>query len=407
MNAILHTFIFKRALTSHLQKMIEQFPILSVTGPRQSGKTTTLKQNFPDFKYFNLERPDIRLLIQSDPLGFLNQQGPGLILDEIQNIPELFSFIQAISDERRTPGQYILSGSQSFLLNEQISQSLAGRVNVNHLLPFELSELPENKTNNYITTMLSGFYPRMWQKDISADDFFPSYIQTYVERDVRSLRAVGDMDSFTRFVSLCAGRAGQVLNISSLANDAGISVNTAKAWISVLESSYIIFLLRPYFNNFSKRLIKSPKIYFYDTGLLRHLLRITTPQDLKTHYMYGSIFENLIIADLMKQFFHSGKRPAIYYWRESNGSEIDCLIELNSQNLLAIEIKGGETFTKDYLKVLRRFTSSNENLSMKKILVHPGAVDTVIEDIQLVDWNKISGMLKEYIDYMPGKDQIK
>lgn len=402
--ANLHTFYVERTLTSYLKRMVKKFPILSVTGPRQSGKTTLLKKSFPDFKYFNVERPDVRQLINSDPLGFLKEQGADLILDEIQNLPELFSYIQAVSDDRGTAGQYILSGSQSFLLDERISQSLVGRVNVNLLLPFDLREISGMTTSKYSTLMHSGFYPGMWQGNILAGDFFPSYIQTYVDRDLRTLRAVSDLESFTRFIGLCAGRTGQVLNISSLANDAGVSVNTAKSWISVLESSYILFLLRPYFNNFNKRLIKSPKLYFWDTGLLCQLLRINNPLSLKSHYLYGSIFENMIIADLIKQFCHSGKPPAVYYWRESNGNEIDCLIELSSQNLLVIEIKGGETFTKDYLKGFRRFKIADEKILLRKLLVHPGALDTVIDDIQVADWNEISGIVKGCIDSEYGMD---
>lgn len=374
--------IIKRTLIQHLKKMLKQFPVVSVTGPRQSGKTTMLRDAFKDYKYYNLERMDHRQLISEDPIAFLKNNGPKVIFDEAQNLPELFSYIQVISDERNTPGQYILSGSQSFLMNEKISQSLAGRVFVGHLLPFSLSEL--NKKQDVYSTIFNGFYPRLHEEEINPADFFPSYLQTYIERDVRSLKAIADLNSFSRFISLCAGRIGQILNLTSLANDAGIAVNTAKSWISLLEASFIVYQLQPYYRNFNKRIIKSPKLYFYDTGLACSLLRINSADVLKTHYLYGALFENLVISEIIKQFHHSGTRPPVYYWRESNGTEIDCIIEKNDLEITAIEIKAGQTFNKDYLKNFKKMPESGINIEKK--IIYTGSENTDISGISLANW---------------------
>ena len=372
----------QRKILPHLQKMLEKFPVISLTGPRQSGKTTLLRHAFPSFKYFNLERPDQRQLIGEDPIGFLTTMGPGVIFDEAQNLPELFSYIQAVSDDRNIPGQYILSGSQSFLMNSRISQTLAGRVAICNLLPFGIGELIRSVSLDH--AIHRGFYPRLHQANINPSDFYPSYLQTYIERDVRSLLAIGDLSAFTRFISLCAGRIGQVLNFSSLANDAGIAVNTARSWLSVLESSFIVFLLQPYYKNYSKRIIKSPTLYFYDTGLACSLLRINAPEILRTHYLYGSLFENLVIGEIIKAHYHTGNRPPVYYWRESNGTEIDCIIEKEDQKLTAIEIKAGQTFSKDFLKALKRFPDQ----TARKIVIYAGNQSVEISDTLLIGWEQ-------------------
>jgi len=367
-------------------KMAGKFPVITLTGPRQSGKTTILKEYFKDYSYFNMERMDYRTLFMADPVGFLNAQGSKVIFDEAQRVPELFSYLQAISDERGTAGQYILSGSQSFLMNEHISQSLAGRVSVNHLLPFDITELDDKLTEDYRNLIITGFYPRIYNMNIAPEHFYPSYLQTYIERDVRTLKNIDDLHSFTKFIALCAGRIGQVLNLTSLANDAGITVNTIKAWLSVLEASYVIYLLQPYYQNFNKRLIKSPKLYFYDTGVACSLLRISNPETLNMHYMYGSLFENLVITELRKRLFHAGKYPSMYYWRESNGTEIDCLIESDNR-LAVIEIKGGQTFSKVFLKNLNRFPNYSEHTgTIDKYLIYPGDVSTKTGDVNILNW---------------------
>jgi len=386
-----------RKLTSHIKKMLGKFPVVSVTGPRQSGKTTLLKHAFPDYRYYNLERLDHRELILSDPVGFLKSMGPKIIFDEAQNIPELFSYIQVISDERNMAGQYILSGSQSFLLNHQISQTLAGRVNVNHLFPFDITELEEIKNLDINQIMLNGFYPRLYDKHIEPTDFYPSYLETYIQRDVRTLKGIENLNAFSRFLGLCAGRIGQVLNLTSLANDTGIAVNTAKAWLSLLEASFIVYQIQPYYKNFSKRLIKSPKLYFYDTGVACSLLKLTDPEMINTHYLYGSLFENLVITEILKSQCHSGKRPSVYYWRESNGVEIDCIIEQGNNEILALEIKGGQTFTKDYMKNLRNFAKYESGLKINKAIVYAGEQSTNIKDVQLIPWSMLSSKIDDFI----------
>jgi len=386
-----------RKLSPHIQKMLGKFPVVSLTGPRQSGKTTLLKNAFPDYKYFNLERLDHRELILSDPIGFLKTMGNKVIFDEAQNLPELFSYIQVISDEKNLPGQYILSGSQSFLLHHRISQSLAGRVNVNHLFPFDITELESIRNLSVNQIILNGFYPGLYDKHISPDDFYPSYLETYIQRDVRTLKGIENLNAFSRFLGLCAGRIGQVLNLTSLANDAGIAVNTAKAWLSLLEASFIIYQIQPYYKNFNKRLIKSPKLYFYDTGVACSLLRLTNPEMINTHYLYGSLFENLVINEIVKNQCHSGKRPSVYYWRESNGVEIDCIVEQGNNEILALEIKGGQTFTKDYLKNLRNFAKNETKIKINKAIVYAGEQAANINDVQLIPWSmlssKIDGMI--------------
>lgn len=373
-----------RSITSHLQHMITKFPVISLTGPRQSGKTTLLRNAFPNFRYVNLERPDMRDLLLSDPLGYLQSAGPGVIFDEAQNIPELFSYIQVISDERNSTGQYILSGSQSFLLSERISQSLAGRVSINHLFPFDTGELKMLNEQEINSAIFKGFYPRIFDQRISPPDFYPSYLQTYIERDIRTLKAVENLNTFSRFLGLCAGRIGQVLNLSSLANDAGIAVNTAKAWLSLLEASFIIFQLQPYYRNFNKRIIKSPKLYFFDSGLACSLLKINDPEVLNTHYLYGALVENYIISDIIKKEYHSGKRPSVFYWRESNGTEIDCIIEKSPDEITAVEIKGGHTFNTDYLKNLNKFTGSTKNLKVDKLLISMGDQSFKSGDVRIM-----------------------
>jgi predicted AAA+ superfamily ATPase len=386
-----------RKITPHIKKMLQKFPVISLTGPRQSGKTTLLREAFPDYHYYNLERLDHRELIASDPIGFLRSAGTKVIFDEAQNYPELFSYIQVISDERNIPGQYILSGSQSFLLNHQISQSLAGRVNINHLFPFDITELTKTKNRAINQTILNGFYPRLYDKNISPDDFYPSYLQTYIQRDVRTLKGIENLHTFSRFLGLCAGRIGQILNLTSLANDTGISVNTAKAWLSLLEASFIIYQIQPFYKNFSKRLIKSPKLYFYDTGVACSLLKLTDPEMINTHYLYGSLFENLIISEIIKVQSHSGKQASVYYWRESNGTEIDCIIEQGNNNILALEIKGGQTFTKDYLKNLKNFAKNEDPSKIKKAVVYAGKESAGIKDVQLIPWNDLPSVIDKLV----------
>lgn len=381
-----------RKLSKYIETISAKFPVVTVTGPRQSGKTTLLKAFFKNHSYFNFEELDIRDWATNDPRGFLEENRGPLILDEIQKVPNLFSYLQPLVDKNNIPGQYILSGSQSFLLNEKIAQTLAGRAAILELLPFSWAELDEVvkkdfSENEYI---FKGSFPRIYDQEIEPKNFFPSYIRTYVERDVRLIKNIVDVSLFQRFLKLCAGRIGQLLNISSLASDCGISVNTAKGWLSVLEQSYIIFLLRPHFQNFNKRMVKMPKLYFYDTGLACSLLEIEKSSQLNSHYSRGNLFENMIILELLKNRFNSGMPPNLYFWRNNHGNEIDCIIN-KPVHSYAIEIKSGKTFSSSFLKGLefwKKISDQNKNL----FLIYSGDMNRKYNNIQLMNWKKVKNI---------------
>jgi predicted AAA+ superfamily ATPase len=324
--------------------------MVGIIGPRQSGKTTLAKDAFPQLPYVDLEAIHLREVAQNDPRGFLKSYPDGAIFDEIQNVPTLFSYLQVISDERRTVGQYVLTGSHNFLLLEKISQSLAGRIALTTLLPLSFQEL-NPQTESPFSVVFEGFYPSVHHRKIDPNDFYGNYLTSYVERDVRQIINLRDLATFQKFLKLCAGRVGQLLNLSSLANDCGISQPTARQWLSVLEASFIIFLLQPNHNNFSKRLIKSPKLYFHDTGLLCNLLGISDVKQLQSHYLWGEIFENFVISDIGKSFYNAGKSPPLSFWRSQSGIEIDLVVEMGG-GLHALEIKSGQTMRRDFLKNL-------------------------------------------------------
>jgi len=334
-----------RTLTSKMIALAQKFQVITLTGPRQSGKTTLVKAAFPKLPYVSLEEPDIRQIALTDPRGFLSNYPAGAILDEIQNTPDLFSYIQSIVDENRQ-SQFILTGSSNFLLLERISQTLAGRTAILNLLPFSLEELRPGP-ESYESLIFKGQYPRIYDRAIDPIDFYPAYIQTYVERDVRLLKNIGDINAFIQFTQLCAGRVGQLLNYSGLANDAGISPNTAKAWLSILESSYILYRLQPFHRNLNKRLVKTPKLYFYDTGVACSLLGLRDESQVNFHYMKGALFENLIINEFIKRKFHRGEQPQLYFWQDSQGREIDCLL-LAGEKIVPVEIKSGKTLANNY-----------------------------------------------------------
>ncbi|HFA48117.1 MAG TPA: ATP-binding protein, partial [Bacteroidetes bacterium] len=340
-----------RQTSQTLQQLAKKFPVVALTGPRQSGKTTLLKELFPGYDYVSLENPDNRAHAQEDPNGFLSIYPSKVIIDEAQNVPHLFSYIQTKIDQDRIKGQYILSGSQHFPLMERITQSLAGRVALVRLLPFSFKEMKSGGLlgEDLPTVIYKGFYPAIYDWDIEPGQYFPSYVETYVERDVRSLTNVKDLTLFRNFLKLCAGRAGQILNLQSLANDCGISSPTAKSWLSILETSFIVFLLPPYYRNFNKRLIKSPKLYFFDTGLACYLLGMKEAGHVDTYYQKGSLFENLVIAELLKQRYHAGQVPQFYFWRDNVGNEMDLLSE-EFQSVDVWEMKYGATVNSSYFK---------------------------------------------------------
>ncbi len=378
-----------RNLQSALQRLIRQYPILAVTGPRQSGKTTLLKRQFPDYQYVSLENADMRSRAEDDPNSFLKKYNRYVIFDEVQRTPQLFSYLQTKVDKDEIMGQFILSGSQNFLLLKNIQQSLAGRVAMLKLLPLSISELEAASllAPDWEPAAQKGFYPALFKRKIESPDFYPHYIETYLERDVRNLIQIKDLSSFRLFLKRCAGHAGHLLNLSELARDCGISSPTAKAWLSVLESSFILFKLPPYFTNFNKRLIKRPKLYFYDTGLLCHLLGITSPSELDTYYQAGNIFENLIIADLCKQHLHQGQQPNFYFLQDSNKNEIDLLTEKAGQLYIA-EIKASRTLTNRHFKQLEKISRNTPLPIAKKTLIYAGDEAFEHKGIQIRPWNK-------------------
>ncbi len=356
--------MIKRFLETYLLRDARHYPVITLTGPRQSGKTTLARATFPAHRYVSLEQVDQRRFAREDPLGFMAQFHGPVIIDEAQQVPDLFSYIQNAVDEDPAPGRFILTGSQNFLLMGRVSQTLAGRCGILNLLPLSRAELegqeqPEPDTpaglfGNRTTdlhlweTLLTGFYPRIHDRQIPPVVWLSDYIQTYVERDVRSLSNIGDLEVFERFLALCAGRAAQLLSYSGLASDGGISVDTARRWLSVLKTSFILFLLPPHHRNFNKRVVKSPKLYFYDTGLLCRLLGIREAAQIVTHPLRGAIFENYVVAEVAKAYLHHRRTPPIFFWRDRTGHEIDLLIE-KADLLYPVEIKSGKTMSPDML----------------------------------------------------------
>ena len=382
--------MIKRAISGTILNMASKFPVVTLTGPRQSGKSTLLKSCFADYKYVSLEDPDIRQLAENDPRGFLKNCGTKCIIDEAQRVPDLFSYLQTIVDSRDECGQFILSGSHNFLLMERISQSLAGRTSVLKLFPFSIAELQATNIlpNDLDEVLLKGCYPRLYDKKITAKEYFTSYLQTYVERDVRLLRNIIDMTAFKRFLKLCAANVGSVLNVASLAKDAGISVVTANSWISILEASFVLLRLPPYYKNFSKRVIKSSKIYFCDTGLLCNLLNIFNREQLQESNLRGAIFENLIVIELMKAALFKGEEPQLYFWRDTNQNEVDLLRETDGK-LEAIEIKSGETKNQKFYDGLKKFSEvSGISLSDTKV-VYGGSDSYRGENQKFISWKEM------------------
>ena len=376
-----------RDITEKLIYYTGKYPVVTLTGPRQSGKSTLLKNSFPEYKYVSLEDPDILLRIEEDPRLFLQNYPDKTIIDEAQRFPDLFSYLQGHVDNVNKTGMYILSGSHNFLLMEKISQTLAGRTAILKLLPFSYNELGNAKFEFQLADELihKGSYPRIYDKTLEPDEFYPFYIQTYIERDIRQLKNVSDMNLFLRFVKLCAGRTGQLLNTSALANECGISQPTAGAWLSLLEASFIIYLLRPHFRNFNKRLVKTPKLYFYDSGLACSLLGIKSVEQLNMHYLKGELFENFIIAEHLKNCYNNALDPNIYFWRDNIGNEIDLIIEKGNKTEV-VEIKSGLTANDNFFRNLRywqKLTSTPESLLS---VVYGGENSLRMKNGNLVSW---------------------
>lgn len=383
--------------TAHktLKKLAADYPAVVVTGPRQSGKTTLVQEVFSEKPYVSLEEIDTREFAITDPRGFLSQYPNGAILDEVQRCPDLFSYLQSIIDKQKKMGLFVLTGSQQFGLMSGISQSLAGRVAKLSLLPFSLYELQEAKQSpgKIEDLLFKGGYPPIYDRKLDPHLWYNNYVDTYVERDVRQLVNVRDLSTFQRFIRMCAARTGQILNLSSLANDCGITHNTAKAWISVLEASYIIHLLQPHHKNFNKRLIKSPKLYFYDTGLAAWLLNIQSAEQLSTHSARGQIFETWVVSEAIKYRYNNGLASNLYFWRDSTGNEIDILVD-KSGTLIPIEVKSGQTINTEFFSGLKKYSLMAGNEVKSSALVYGGIQSQTRENTSVISWLDIHKLAK-------------
>lgn len=385
--------IVSRIAEKTLIKLAKDYPALAITGPRQSGKTTLAQKLFSHKPYISLEDLDTREFAQQDPRGFLNQYPDGAILDEVQRCPDLFSYLQTKLDADKKMGQFILTGSQQFDLASNISQSLAGRVARVSLLPFSLEELQNaNLAPKELESMLfKGFYPPIYDRTLDPTIWYSNYISTYLERDVRQLINVRDLSTFQKFLRMCAARTGQILNLSNLANDCGITHNTAKAWISVLEASYIVYLLQPHHKNFNKRLIKSPKLYFLDTGLAAYLLGIENETQLTTHAARGALFESWVVSELLKYRLNAGLAPHIFFWRDNIGLEIDIIVEKNNK-LVAIEVKSGQTLNSDFFTNLSKFSTLADKSLSDAFLVYGGSQNQKRDIGNVIPWQNLKRM---------------
>lgn len=380
-----------RNIEKSIRKYLGKYPIIGVTGPRQSGKTTMLKTMFPDYTYVNLESFDARNFAETDPRGFLNHYNSKVIFDEAQRVPQLFSYLQAIVDDDPQMGRFILSGSQNFHLMTSITQSLAGRIALFRLMPLDLSEMKAANLleNDYTSMIIRGFYPALYDRDIDSKTFYSNYIETYVERDIRDLVNVQDLRLFRNFIGLCAARTGQLLNLNSLANECGISQPTAKSWLSVLQASYVVFLLNPYFKNYSKRITKTPKLFFYDTGLLAHLLKVRNAEKLKLSAIKGNLFENLIVSELLKQNYHNQLHREMWFWRDASGHEVDVILQ-EDELLDIVEIKATETVMGDLFSGLHYFSELAGEGIKSKTLIYGGNQNQQRSGVDVLGWNTLA-----------------
>ena len=385
--------MIEREITGRLTALFEQYPFVTVTGPRQSGKTTLCRAAFPALEYVNLEAPDQREFAESDPRGFLSQLGEGAIIDEIQHVPVLLSYLQVLADERGRNSLFVLTGSEQFRLSNAISQSLAGRTALLRLLPFSLTERQRIGAGGAINDILySGFYPRILDQGLEPRQALGDYVETYVERDVRRLGEIRNLSGFRLFARLCAGRVGQLVNLSSLGSDAGVSHTTAREWLTVLETSYIIFQLPPYHANIRKRLVKSPKLYFYDVGLASYLIGIENAEQVATHPLRGALFENMVVIEALKHRFNRGRESNLSFFRDSRGLECDLFYE-TGRGIHAIEIKSGATVASDYFTSLNRVAELIPSISTKTV-VYGGTTRQSRTDSEVLPSAELSGALE-------------
>lgn len=382
-----------RTLASRARQLAEKFPAVTITGPRQSGKTTLARMTFPDHPYASLESPDVQAFALEDPRGFLAQFPEGAILDEVQRAPDLASYLQELMDEPGRKSTWILTGSQDFALMASLSQSLAGRTAVLHLLPPSLGELrrfgplPED----LLEVLFAGAYPRIHERGIAPGDFLSAYTATYVERDVRQTLNVGDLAAFQNFMRFCAGRAGSLVNLSGLGSDAGVSQPTARAWLQALEAGFLTFRLRPFLPNLRKRLIKTPKLYFFDSGLLCFLIGIREPEQLRHHPLRGAVFESWVASEVLKAHHHRGTRPSVFFYQDRRGHEVDLVVELGAR-LVAAEVKSARTLASDFLGPLHSFQkllSQARSTGVESALVYAGDESSRRRGTAIVPWHRV------------------
>jgi len=371
--------------------MAKQYKAVLITGPRQSGKTTLARHEFPDKPYVSFENPDTRMLASQDPRSFLSRYPDGAVFDEAQRVPDLFSYLQQLLDESPQKGKFVITGSQHLSLSQAVNQSLSGRVAVLELLPFSYGELSHGNlsTDNLLETLFNGAYPPVFDQHLDVIPWFNNYIDTYIERDVRQILNVRDTIPFRRFVALCAGNAGQLFNATRLAGDCGIASVTAAQWLSVLEGTYLTFRLQPYANNFRKKTVKTPKVYFWDTGLMVRLLGLQTPEQLATHPLRGAVFENWVVSETMKAACNQGERPRLYFWRDSAGLEID-LIQERTGALSAVEIKSGATFSPDWTASLNKWAAlaASGNLTTTQTVIYGGDERYTFKGVTVRPWKQ-------------------
>ncbi len=381
-----------RQIESEILEMAVSYPVVTLTGPRQSGKTTVIRHVFKDYPYINLEAPDVLEEIKSDPRKFLRIYKNGVIIDEIQKFPELLSYIQVTVDEDKKLGQFILTGSHQLALAQAVTQSLAGRTALLNLLPLSIAELQsQHKNMETDEYLVSGFYPRIYESNITPLKYYRDYVGAYVERDIRQLINIKDMSLFRKCVKLLAGRVGQILNHQNLANEVGVSSHTIKSWLSILEALYIIILLPPYFENFGKRAIKSPKVYFTDVGLACYLLGITEVMQISRDPLRGSLFENMVVMEFFKNRYNKGLSGDLYFYRDNNQNEVDLIFKKGS-SLVPVEIKSSETFQRHFIKGLEKFNNISNNNPRVGFLVYAGTRSMAIKDFHVINFHDIASI---------------